>query len=705
MPEQKLNLQKLNELFDAAENKDRELFAEQRSNILLVSGKHYSNTKSKYWERLRQVKEINQEQALRLTKNHMQRVSKLYVNAIMSKSPDVSPTPKNSKEQSDIKSAELNKAVWFDIKHKQKLENKIGQWAKDFIDIGECAVKVFWDPMAGKVTHMEQAVDEAGTPLFNEDGSPKAGRPVFEGDLVFERIWGFNLLVDPEAKSWDEARWVCVRKMVDVAELKAKVGDDEDKLKFITEGKDETYKVFDGMKGTFADANKQCMVREFYFRPCQDYPTGYYVYATDKGILFEGALPYELPFPIHYVGFDEMQTSPRSSSIIKVAKPYQIEINRASSQAAIAQITQGDDKIIYQTGAKMSAGALLPGVRGVQVSGMAPTILPGRSGNQFYEYIGMQIAELYQAVMLNEVTADKQDNADPFTTLFKSMKDKAHFVTYCNKFANFLVGICEAALQNARIYYTDDMLVPAIGKTEYINMKEFRGTEPLCYKIKVVPMSDDIEQIWGKQMMINHTLQYAGSQLGKEDIGRLIRNAPMGNLEESFSDLTLSYDTATNIILALDRGDQPYIPQFGDKKYYLNRIEARITQADFPILAPQIQQMYGQVVQQLNQMIAQEIQQLKMLESEMIPTGGGRCKVDYYTETRPGKIERATLPIASVEWIIQRLAQQGETQASLSMLEQGGQAAVSQAALELMHKNAQQQARTGAQQPQQNPAA
>jgi hypothetical protein len=699
-----MKFQQLQDLYDSAETKDKEMFAEFRSNINLVSGKHYTNSASKYWNRIKEAKDLNQEQKLRLTKNHSQRIAKLYQNAILSRSPGVEPRAKNEREQQHVKAAELNKAVWHDIKSKHKFSKKVISYVKDFVDLGECAVKLFWDPMAGKLSHMEQEVDENGQPAFNEDGSPKAGRPIFSGDLVFERVWAFNLLIDPDAKTFEDARWVCVRKMVDTKTLKAKVGNDSDKLQLIAEEKDETFKVFDGISGKYTETKGQTLLKEFYFRPCHEYPTGYYAYATTKGIIFQGELPYELPFPIHWVGFDEIQTSSRCASILRVAKPYQIEINRASSQAAIAQITMGDDKIVYQTGAKMTAGALLPGVRGIQVSGMNPTILQGRDGGQFYTYIQNQINEMYQAVMLAEMLEDKQENSDTFTALFKSMKDKAKFVIYGQKFEEFLVGICEAALQIARVYYTEEMLVPAIGRAEYINVAEFKGTEPLCYKIEVVPMSDDVDSQMWNTMMINHTIQYAGSKLEKSDIGKLLKTVPAGNFGESFSDLTMDYDIGTNVILALDRGDNPYIPQFCDKKYLLKRLETRTTKADFPVLDQQIQARYFQTIQQLNVNMADEMEKLKALESEFIPTGGGRCKVDYYVETRPGKVERATIPVAAAEWLLKRLAMQGDTQERLMQLETGGQSAVAQELLQRGPRSPMGQ-QQGQPNPNMNPAA
>jgi hypothetical protein len=56
-------------------------------------------------------------------------------------------------------------------------------------------------------------------------------------------------------------------------------------------------------------------------------------------------------------------------------------------------------------------------------------------------------------------------------------------------------------------------LIPAIGKSEYINIPEFKNADDLCHRIKVQARADDIESQMGKQLTLNHFLQYAGSNI------------------------------------------------------------------------------------------------------------------------------------------------------------------------------------------------
>jgi len=397
------SIDELNRLYQDGESCDQDIFAEMRSSVLLVSGEHFQKKTSRFWNRVRDSKELSQDQKLRLTQNHLHKISNIYVNNIISQSPGVTPVPNNPKELQDQKAAELNRAVWEYAKDKLGLRIKLLSEAKDFFDLGEVACKLYWNPHAGRFLGYEQEVDEMGQPMVDETGQPvSTGKAVFSGDLVDERIFGFNLIRAAEAKSMDESPWLCIRKMVSINELKALVGHDEEKEKMIKSSQDETFIIFDGTKqSSYQKSENQTMLKEYYFKPCYDYPDGYYYFTVSGGILFEGPLPYGI-FPIVYQGCDEIPTTARHRSPLKQARPYQIEINRAFSKMAEHQVSLGDDKVILQNGSKVTSGPHLPGIRTMYVTGMAPTILEGRAGNQYLEYGLSRIKELYDVMGVAE---------------------------------------------------------------------------------------------------------------------------------------------------------------------------------------------------------------------------------------------------------------------------------------------------------------
>jgi hypothetical protein len=695
---ERLTIDKLNELYDESDRIDQEIFAEQRSNINLVSGDHYSKKNNRYWNRVRETKDLSNEQKLRLTKNHIQKITKTYVNNIISHAPSVAVVPNNQKETQDQKAAQLNNSVWQYARHKHSFRHKTQLWAKDFVDLGEVAVKIFWDPGAGNFLGYEAEVDENGQPLMDESGNMVPSEtPKFSGDFVFERIFGFNLLRDAAAKSMDEAKFLIVRKMVDVEELKKMVSSDPDKVKMINDSKDDTYMVFDGNQQNYTKTKGQTMLKEYYFKPSLMYPEGYFYITVSDGILFEGPLPFSI-YPIIYTGFDEIQTSARHRSIVKQLRPYQSELNRTSSKIAEHQITLGDDKILIQSGTKITTGIHLPGVRSIQYSGVAPTVLSGRAGDQYFQYAQSQISEMYQVANLDEDMAMKDGKFDPFGQLFMSLRDKKKFTIYAERFEYFLINICRTYLDLSRHYFSEGMIIPMIGRSEIVNIEEFKNTNELCYSIKLEPQTDNIESIMGRQLSIQHVLQYVGPQMAKEDIGKLIRTMPFANLDESFNDLTLDYDTGTNLILALDRGERPEPNKYDNHQYMIKRLVARVRQSDFKSLAPEVQSNYYDMIKIYETSEVEIQKEILLAQSEFIPSGGARIKVDYYVSdpNNSSRTIRATLPAESVDWLIKKLAQQGSSQEQLVEI---GQAAAAEMSAQFNQQLAMQKAQGQAQGP------
>lgn len=676
------DITKLNGMYTDGDSADQDVFAEMRSNILLASGEQYNKRQSSFYKRLRDNRDISTEQKLRLTKNHTQKICKLYSNNIVASNPGVGFSPKDEKSMHDIKMATMHHSVWLDAVGRYDIDSKIDDYCDSFVQIGEVAIKLFYDPGMGKlkgyepVLHpdtQEYQMDDTGEYVADET------KPLFEGEFVFEEIYGFNLLRPPECKDMKKAEWLGVRKMVNKAELLRKFKGDEEQQGKIRSDQDETYMIFDALNGGYKKSTNQTMIREYYFRPSLLFPEGYFYITTKEGILAEGELPGGL-FPIVFAAFDKIQTTPRGRSPIKIMRPYQAEINRSASKMAEHQITLGDDKLLLQNGTKASAGVSLPGVRTINYTGGIPTILQGRAGDQYLNYMNGQIDEMYNVLMVAEQEIEKDTKADPFILLYQSARNKKRFQRYIKRFEGFLIDLVKLYLQLAKLHLPDDAVILAVGKNEQINIEEYRQMPDTCYEIKIEAQTEDVETKLGKQVVLNHTLQYAGSSLKPEDLGKILRQMPYANFDEDFDDLTIDYDTAVNDILALDRGEQPPINQYDNHVYMVKRLTSRTRKADFRFLAPQIQQSYQAKISMHEQFEAKNKQAIQMAESGFIPTDGALITVDFYVEAPNSqggmKTQKAKVPYQSVDWLLKKLAEQGADQDQLNNMSSGAQAQI-----------------------------
>lgn len=669
----------LNGFYTDADSADQAVFAEQRSNILLVAGEHYTRKGTNLFRRIRDTKDLSNEQKLRLTKNHIQKICKIYANNILAMNPGVGFEPKDETSIHDQKVSEIHHSVWRDAIERYSLADKMDDWCDSFVQIGEVAVKLFYDPTLGTIKDYENVIDPAtGQPAMDLAGQfvKDKTKPIMTGEFVFEEVYGFNLLRPPECKDMKKAEWLCIRKMVDTKELMKKITNEELRAK-IGSDQDETYMIFDALAGGYKKSSKQTMVREFYFRPSIIYPQGYFYITTKDGVIAEGELPGGY-FPIIFAAFDKIQTTPRGRSPIKTMRPYQVEINRCASKIAEHHITLGDDKLLLQNGTKASAGMSIPGIRTINYTGAKPEVIQGRDGSQYVNTMTANIIELYQVMMVYEDMEEKGDGKlDPYILLYRSAKSKKKFQRYIARFERFLIEIVQLYLKLAKIHLPDDALITKIGKNEQVNIPEFRMMKDTCYEVNIEAQSDDIETKIGKQVFLNHALQYIGQNLKPEDVGKIMKQMPFANVDESFDDFTIDYDTSVNDILALDRGEQPPINQYDNHEYCIKRLTLRTRKPDFKFLAPNIQRNYYAKIALHEKFQARKILEMKRMEQGLIPTGGALITVDFYTNspTQSGgiKAEKAKLPYESVAWLIKQLEAQGSTQEALAQMSGGAQ--------------------------------
>lgn len=650
-------IEELNKLYTDGEEVDNKIWAEMRSNLLLVAGDHYSkSSSSKFTERVRDSKEISPEVKLRLTRNHIQRLSKIYVNAITNLAPSVAFVPANPKELQDQKAAQLHQSVWHFISKSQKISAKTREFAGDYVNFGECAVKVYWDWQKGIFKGYEQKVNEMGLP--EEDKT----KTIWSGELVHERLYAFNIFRPKNCQSMADAEWIGIRKMSLKKPLELLLADDEAKLKALESSSKSTYMVFDVHKASYEMSKDQIMLREIYYKPSPEYPQGYYYIFTQGGVLWEGELPFG-KFPIVWEGFDKIPTSPRALSAIKTWKPYQVEINRVASKMAEHQITLGDDKIVVGNNSKISSAGTAPGLRAYSTSGPSvPVYLPGRTGDQYLPYLEETMREMYQTAMVSEMLEEKAPaQVDAYAMLLASSRWKQKFSLYSSSFQDFLISWCELAMELYRQYVPEDTLIQVLGKSEQVNISEFKNSNPLCYQIEVEEATEDVESRMGRQLTLNHIIQYSGQNLDKDDLGKLFRQLPYLDNEEMMSDMTMKYDNATNDILALERGDQPLVAPDDDHAYVAQRLGKRMREADFRFLDPQIQQAFMAVKQQHEQMQAMKVQEAQRLKDGFIPTTGYLVSTQVYAPdpNNPKQTKLLKLPYDSIKWLAGQLESQG----------------------------------------------
>ena len=649
-----------NKLFEESKTSLGEHLAEQRSFVNLFHGNHFAK-KHKTLTRAIEKAPLSEETKIRITKNHINSAVRVIINHIHSLAPTGVVSPKNPLELQDQKAAQIHKNILEDWKIQNKVEGQIRKWVYDYIVPGECFLHIYWDPNIGRKI--------LPSPTYNIDGTVSINPPFFEGDAVTERIFPWDARIDPEAKSFEEARWVGFEKMADPESVRALNPENPDIDEAIKTDQDETYKIFDTNSGTYKSCKGKVLLRTIYYRPTMERPNGWFSIFTKNVTVIEGELPIDATgnvfFPIKYVGFDDIPTSARSTSLIRQVRSEQMEINRCASSIAHTQLTLGFDKLVVATGGEVESGGTKSGVRILRVPGgkQNADYIHGRSGEQFLSTLQYNVSELYNKLGVPEKWEEKAADADMMAMLYKNMKQKAVFSLPAKKFADFLIEVFEDILRLKKAYLSDEAYFKIVGRDEYVNIDEFRSLDDVRYQIKVEEGTEDLDTRFGRYITMTQVMQYMGGNMDDNMKGLIIRALPFANTDEITSELTMQYDNAKNILLALDRGEQPEVSEIADPLYMAKMLNARIFKPDFKFLNPQIQQTYYMQRDQYNQIYAQKAAQVEAAKQGFIPADGPTVPVDGMYENHdpnnPSKTKRVQFPLVALNWLKDKLEAQG----------------------------------------------
>lgn len=677
-PKKALKPSDLNAKFQDSKSILTDHLSESRTNVNLFVGLHFSKKTKTNLSRAVSQSANDSETKIRVTKNHTNTICKYIINSILGLAPSGAIVPNNPSEIQDQKSAELHGAVWEDFSNRNKFKDHVRKWAHDYVVIGEVWINQFWDDSKGRLLGMEQTVD----PVTGEVTGEKA---VHEGDVVLERVWSWDVRMDTGAKSHDEAEWIGYEKMVSQDKIIKTFGDTEEIRRACKSDMDETYSIFDTQKADYKNEKGKVLLRQMYWRPCYQYPRGYFAYFTKDIILAEGELPTDKDgnvfFPLKHVGFDEIPTSPRSASVIRVIRPDQVEVNRCASSIAQIQATCGMDKMIIPVGGEVSADTTKAGIRMIKVPGgkASADYIQGRSGEQFLNTMTGAISEMYRKTGVPEVFDAKTQDTDILASLYKDERQSVQFSMYAEKFGDFIRDIMMETLRLKKAYMRDDAFVAAVGKSERINIPEFRAAADLGFQIKIEAQTGNLQSRYGKHIALTNVLQYIGTNLDKNTTGMLMKQLPFLNSEEIFSDYTLQYETARNIMLALDRGEVPDIVTSGEPEYFFKQLEMRKYKADFQFLPFQVQNNYLAQIEQYKALYNQNLAEVQRAKDGFIPADGPTVPVEGMYEivqgsNGQGKQQRVQVPQSSIKWLIEQLQAQKIAFGQIETLTLGQQA-------------------------------
>jgi hypothetical protein len=162
-----------------------------------------------------------------------------------------------------------------------------------------------------------------------------------------------------------------------------------------------------------------------------------------------------------------------------------------------------------------------------------------------------------------------------------------------------------------------------------------------------------------------------------------MKQLPFLNGDEIFAEYTIQYETARNIMLALDRGEVPEIVESGDPDYFFKQLEMRKYKADFRFLPFQIQNNYQQQIDAYKELYNTKLMEVQRAKDGFIPADGPMVPIEGMYETVMGsngqaKQQRVQIYQSSLQWLIEQLKAQKIAFGQIETLPLGQQAALAE---------------------------
>jgi hypothetical protein len=258
------------------------------------------------------------------------------------------------------------------------------------------------------------------------------------------------------------------------------------------------------------------------------------------------------------------------------------------------------------------------------------------------------------------------------------MKHRKKYLLHAKQIEEMFCSICHKALELAKSYMPESVVVQQVGSMEAINVAEFKQLGPMDYNIKVEPMNDDLDDTFARYLVTRDSLQYSGKDVSPAQKARIMSQFPWVNTDEMYGHELIDDKESENILLALDRGEFPPISEFDENKEVIKSIVRRRRKADWHLVKnepskipnPQtgqplsIEETYQLQYQHRVKIMNAEMDKVRNANAGLIPMGGPLVDVGVYTNEpkKDGsgvKTVRMKLPQDMINWVVKRASEQG----------------------------------------------
>jgi hypothetical protein len=544
--------------------------------------------------------------------------------------PVVTPATSSSDDRATARECEhLLRWVW----RKMELSRELDYMAGDVVDCGGGWWHIYWDPTIGE----EKEVVISAEVMDLATAQPTIQK-VRTGDVACHFVSNFEMRVDPSAMRLNDAMWIMrVSYMsTDVAERRW--------------GK-EVYADAAGTRPSILTpdwllnpqrllADDVCRIIECWYKPCDEYPTGFYAVITGSDVIhFENELPGG-EFPFIYCEFDPDCDNFYGTTPLSYARRPQIELNGLLSQMGDGRSRGMFGAWLQPRGANMDipTGAPLEVLGYNDNAGRPAFVQPQPTSEAAYRMVDVFMGLLSQTSGIT----DTEQATSGRDRLYAAEQDNTKLGPALRSLHSFLKRAAMRILNLYRDNAQFDVLYSVSDKNAESDVRAFSVGK---IKYSSVEMSIDSALPLNRQAKREQVLMFY--QAGLIDKSDALSMMEFGNIEDAMGTSNLDRERARNENLMLTV-QAVGVEEFEDHAAHLEEHLAEMKQEKWYLLDDELKNNFRMHVNLHRQFVQAQLGQGQPPQGALTEGGGNtNNSVGAMAEVPAANAPNATLPIES----------------------------------------------------------
>jgi len=532
-------------------------------------------------------------------------------------------------ERSDIRAAKIGSAILKNIYYEQGIQSLMGEMYAWMEACGSVFVKNIWNPDTGPLVGMEK--DEEGN-VIN----------IYEGDLDVIVCPAFEIYPDTNYRQTvDACRSIIHVKLYHIDEIKDIWGVEVEPEDTVATKLQRAMTGLSGLTGAmqFSSAKMKdyAAIKEYWERPCKQYPNGRLIVVCNDKLIHFGDMPYPLgkdgrpTYPFVKVDCIERPGVFWGRTIAERLIPLQRRYNALKNRkveylnrVAIGQWSIEKDSMEI---ADFEANAGAPGYINVRNPGTQPPV-PIQSAQLPRMFSEEEIDILQQFNALSGVSdLARLSEAEPGARSGVAMgiqlgQDDARLVSTVKNLETFLVDCGRQWLRLYKKYVSGSRTLKTVGKDSLVEVIDWTGADITSDDVVVEAFSSLLEPPEQRRQMVFNLMQSGllhdeNGKINKHMKSKILEIIELGNWESVDDDEQLHVSKAHRENLKLS-GGQTVMPDYFDDhvRHIYNHNNNRLT-VDYEELRlqfPQVDQFYEAHVSAHLEMMGPEVDQAVGME-------------------------------------------------------------------------------------------